>query len=220
MLIHSRTTNLILVIALVVASACFAQAATTQSASPLGNKDIGKNETAIGSLVADAVRAFAQTDVALIAASELKPKDPPIPAGKVDSSELTSLISYNDDPLAILNLTGKQIRQALEKAVSIYPQPNLGFLQVSGLKFTFTSSRNAGERVTSVTVNGSSLDNSHTYTVAVTNSMANGALGYFKIWSTENLRKKLDLTTAKTVDSYIAANPSINYGSLDRIAAK
>ncbi|MCX6345131.1 MAG: 5'-nucleotidase [Armatimonadetes bacterium] len=213
---------MILVIALVavVAGACLAQAATTQSASPLGNKDIGKNETAIGSLVADAVRACAKTDVALIAASELKSKDPPIAAGKVDSSELTSLISYADDPLAVLELTGKQIRQALEKAVSIYPQPNLGFLQVSGLKFTFTPTKSAGERVASVTVNGSPLDDSHTYTVAVTNSMASGALGYFKIWSTGNLRRKLDSTIAKTVDSYIAANPSINYASLDRIAAK
>ena len=83
------------------------------------------------------MRAFAKADIAFIAASELKAKDQPIPAGKVSASDLGDLVSYSDDPLAVLKLTGAQIKQALEKAVSIYPQPNLGFLQVSGMKFTF-----------------------------------------------------------------------------------
>lgn len=205
---------------LAFASVSFGQAVTTQSASALGNKDIEKAETAVGDLVADAVRAFAKADIAFIAASELKAKDQPIPAGKVSASDLGDLVSYTDDPLAVLKLSGAQIRQALEKAVLIYPQPNLGFLQVSGMKFTFLKD-GAGSRVTSITINGSAMDDSRTYTVALSNSMANGALGYWKVWSKANvLRQYPDASLVKAISDYLAANPKIDYSALNRISVK
>jgi len=203
------------------APASIGQAVSTQSASALGNKDIEKAETAIGDLVADAVRAFAKADIAFIAASELKAKDQPIPAGKVSASDLGDLVSYSDDPLAVLKLSGAQIKQALEKAVSIYPQPNLGFLQISGSKFTFLKDGGAGGRVTSITVNGSAIDESRTYTVALSNSMANGALGYWKVWSKTNVAQQYqDASIVKAITDYLAANPKIDYSALDRISTK
>lgn len=225
MFTQSRTIKQILIIAAIalfgLGSAVVAEPASTQSASPLGNKDVGKIETAVGDLVADAVRAYVKSDVALIAASELKTKDSAIAAGKVSESDLTDLVSYNDDPLAVLQLTGAQLKQALEKAVSIYPQSNLGFLQVSGVKFAFDSRKDTGERVSSVIVGGAELDNARTYTVAVTNSMANGALGYWKVWDKDSVLKRLpDATIITTLGSYLSANPKIDYSSLDRISAK
>ncbi len=93
-------------------------------------------ETAIGDLFADAVRSAVKADIAFVAASELRVKDAPIPAGEVAVTDITAFASYPDDPLAEVRLTGKAVKQALEKSVSIYPQPSLGFLQVSGLRFT------------------------------------------------------------------------------------
>lgn len=203
----------------VVASVgCLAEAVTTQSASPVGNKDGGKVETAVGDLAADAVRSIMRADAAFVAASELKPKDPPFPEGKISSSDIATLVSYPDDPLALMELSGKAIRQALERAVSIYPQPNLGFLQVSGLAFEFDSKKNTGERVTSITIGRSPVDDSRIYMVATTNSMANGALGYWKVWSSDNVRKRSpDLNIVKAIESFFRANPKIDYGKLDRI---
>lgn len=190
------------------------------SASPLGNKEPWKAETAIGDLVADAFRYAAKTDVAFVAASELKTADQPLPAGKVSSSDITALFSYPNDSLAVLALTGSNIRQALEKSVALYPQTNQGFLQVSGLSFTFDPTKPAGQRVQTITVGGRAIENDRTYTVTTTSSLAQGALGYWKIWSKNAIQKKLtDRSAVNAVVGYLQANPRIDYGKLDRIRA-
>lgn len=201
--------------------ACLAQAAETESVSPLGNAEPGKKETAVGDLTADAVREALQCNVAFVAASELKPRKTPFPAGKIASSEIGSLISYPNDPLTVLLLNGKTIRQALEKAVSIYPQRNLGFLQVSGLRFKFDPKKKSGSRVTSVTLGKTPLNDDYYYTVGVTNSMANGALGYWKVWRKDDIKKKFpDTTIVRAVENYFRAHPKIDYSKLDRIEAQ
>jgi len=208
-----------LLILLAAGTAGLADAVQTESASPLGNKDVAKVETAVGDLATDAVRRLLRTDFAFCAASELKPKDPPIPAGKVSSSDIEPLISYPDDPLAILELTGKAIKLALERSVSIQPQPNLGFLQVSGLQFAFDPKKPSGERVTSIKVGGSPINENATYTVAVTNSMANGALGYWKVWGQDRVKdRRPTATIVKAVEAHLKANSKIDYSTLDRIS--
>ncbi|MCE5313414.1 MAG: 5'-nucleotidase [Armatimonadota bacterium] len=193
-------------------------AAIVLSKNAFGNQDVEKVETGTGDLVADSVRSQLRTDIAFIAASELKANSTSFPAGNVSSDDVAALISYPDDPLAELNLTGKAIRQALERAVSIYPQPNLGFLQVSGLEFSFNPSRKAGERVASVNVNGVSLIDSRNYSVAVTNSMANGAIGYWKVWSASEVKTRYsNETVAKAVADYFTSRKTVDYGVLDRI---
>jgi len=210
-------------IALGIGTGCLAQTPPTPQtdcASPLGNKDVAKVETAIGDLAADAARNLLRTDIALIAASELKPKDPPLPAGKILLSDIKPLVSYPDDPLAVLELTGKAVKQALERSVAINPQPNLGFLQVSGLQFTFDLRKPSGERVTSIKVGGSPINEGTTYAVAVTNSVANGALGYWKVWDQDKVKitRKPDATIVKAVEAHFKASPKIDYSKLDRIA--
>ncbi len=208
-------TALVLAIFLMMLNA---DAATVQTKSPLGNKDVEKSETAVCDLLADALRSELGTDIAFIAASEVKEKDTPFPAGSISTSDIASLLSYPDDPLAQVALTGKSVKQALERGVSIYPQPNLGFLQVSGLEFTYDHSKNAGERATSVTVGGVPLIESKTYTVAMTNSMANGALGYWKVWTNSDVAGRYsDKHLSDALENYFTINKTIDYSTLDRI---
>ena len=216
-----------LVVAILIAGAVGACAAAqtppsepvfTESVSPLGNKDVGKTETAIGDLAADAVRSLLHTNIAFIAASELKPKDPPLPAGRITLKDIEPLISYPEDPLAVLEITGKAVRQALERSVSIYPQPNLGFLQVSGIEFAFDSTKPAGSKVTAVKVGGVPINDDALYSVGVTNSVANGALGYWKCWEQDKVKQRRpDATILKAVEAYFKANPKIDYSKLNRI---
>ena len=208
------------ILAVFAAGAAYsANAPQTQSASPLGNKDVAKSETALGSLVADATRKLLRTDLAFIAASELKPKEPPIPAGKIATADVQPLVSYPDDSLDVLQLTGKAIRQALEKSVSIYPQPNLGFLQVSGIQFTFDPKKPAGGRVTSIKIGNAALNDTLTYTVAVTHSIANGALGYWKVWEQDRIvSRRANASIVSAVDAYLKATQKIDYTTLDRIS--
>ncbi len=189
------------------------------SASDLENKDPGKQETSVGSLVADAFRASAHADAAFAAAGDLKKTDDPLPAGKVESGDVSALLAYPDDHMVVLALDGRKIREALEASVATYPRPGLAFLQVSGVKFTFDPSKDVGQRVTSITVGGKPIADDGAYTVAMMSSLADGALGYWKVWSKRNVISKLDATTGSAaVDSYFKANPKLDYSALNRIA--
>lgn len=188
------------------------------SASALDNKDAQKGETSVGSLVADAFRAAVRADIAFVAAGDLKRSDDPLPAGKVRSGDVTALLAYPDDRVVVLALDGRKIRQALEIAVSAYPRPSLAFLQVSGIKFAFDPSRPVGRRVTSVTVGSKPIVDDEAYTVAMMSSLADGALGYWKIWSRRNVVSKANAADCSdAVDSYFRANPKLDYSVLDRI---
>lgn len=211
------TTALLLICSVMA----YAQAVQTQSTSPIGNRDPGKNETAAGALIADAMRAKLGSNLAFVAASELKPKVEPFPAGTISSDNITGLVSYPDDPLAMLILRGSVLRQALEKSVSMYPQSNLSFLQVSGLQFTFDPSKKPGQRVTSVKIGGTPLSDEFFYTAAVTNSLANGALGYWKVWTKDDVKQRFpDMTTKQAVEDFLRANPRIDYSKLGRITVQ
>lgn len=110
--------------------------------------------------------------------------------------DLSSLIQYPTDEIVTVKLTGTDIRQALERSVSLYPLSNPSFLQLSGIEATFSKSAPPGQRITVVTVGGSKLDDKKTYIIVMPASLARGGLGYFKIWDSSKIQKR---TFAKTV---------------------
>ncbi len=212
---------------LFVAFACLAMlalpgycAAESTTSAPLQNKQPGISETSIGDLVADAFRSQMRTDAAFVAAGDLKASDTELPAGKVTSADVSAFLSYPDDTLTVLALTGKTIIDALERSVSGYPRPGLGFLQVSGLKYSFDGKKKSGERVISATIADKPIALDKTYTVAVMKSLADGALGYWKVWSKSNIVAKTDAMSSSTaIERFMLANSKLNYSSLNRISA-
>lgn len=137
-------------------------------------------ETEAGNLLADAVRAAGSADIGIIPAAAFKPgASVPKPAS---GEQAAGLVEPASDVIVVLNLRGDQIMAALERSVSFAPQPSAGFLQVSGLRFTYDPRREGGKRITATSVNGSPLEASRTYKVATTRPLANGQQGYFQIW--------------------------------------
>jgi 2',3'-cyclic-nucleotide 2'-phosphodiesterase (5'-nucleotidase family) len=210
----------VLVLVLVAA----ALAGSAEEAKPqdpvftIGAKDGGKQETSLGDLTTDAIRAAMKTQIAFLAASELKNLDPPVPAQTLKLDQLKPAISFPDDPLTVLQLTGKEVRAALERSVSLYPQRNLGFLQVSGLKFTIDPGKKSGSRVSAVIVGKEELKDDATYTVTVTNSIANGALGYWNVWSAGSvLKRDPEQSLKKALDAYLKTSPKLEYKVPSRI---
>jgi 2',3'-cyclic-nucleotide 2'-phosphodiesterase (5'-nucleotidase family) len=200
-----------------LASAALADGTTS---SPLDNKEPGKGETSIGSLVADAFRAATRADVAFVSAGDLKVANASLIAGKVQSSDIKTLLVYPEDDVVVLALDGGMIRAALERSVASYPRSGLSFLQVSGLKFTFDPSRADGDRVTAVTVGSAPVANDQSYTVAMPNSLAGGALGYWKVWSKRNIvAKSGPVSSGAAVDQFLKNNRKLDYGTLNRITA-
>lgn len=184
-----------------------ARAAT--SLTELSSKDASSTETSLGGIVVDAIRAQAKSDIGFITASELK--DVTLPKGEILANDISGALAYRNDPVAVLTLKGDQIQKALERSVGIYSQKNLGFLQISGMKFTFDSSKPRDSRVVSVTIGDKPLDTAKMYTVGVSNSLANGALGYFRVWQKEQITKVGKDTVAQALDAYLLANPQLDY---------
>lgn len=141
--------------------------------------------------VADLVRTAAGTDLAFMAAELVKTdyqKDKP-----------ETILSYPTEEIVVVNLTGTQIRKALERSLSLYPQPNNSFLQLSGMEVTFSKSASTGSRVLSVTVDGAKLQDTKSYTVAMPTSLGRGGLGYFKIWDKTNIARTVAKQTMESV---------------------
>jgi len=142
-------------------------------------------------VAADALRDFAGTDGAFLAAGLINKT--------FDKDNLASLIQYPTDAIVVLNLTGTDLKQALERSVSLYPQPNESFLQLSGIEATFSKGAAPGRRILSVTIGGAKLDEKRTYTVAMPQTLSDGGLGYFKIWDSSKIIKTVPNATVGSV---------------------
>ncbi len=213
----------IAVFAALLLSAVAATGAAVVSESALASNGVQKSEVSMGDLFADAVRASLNTDFAFVSASEIKEKDGQIARGTVSSEDVAAYVAYADDPLVVMRLTGRQIRQALERSVLIYPKNNLGFLQISGLRFSFDASGPQESRVASILVGekgNKPLQDSATYSVGMTSSMANGALGYWKIWSKNDRQTSTQTTIPDAIESFFRAKSSIDYSNLNRITVE
>jgi 5'-nucleotidase len=140
---------------------------------------VRSQETNLGSLVTDALRQAAGTDVALVNGGAIR-GDTVFPAGELTRREMLSIFPYRDQ-LVRLQVTGAVLRAALENAVSKSEEvadPPGRFLQVSGLRFSFDPSRPKGQRVLCVTVGGKPLSPTATYSLATFSFLAGGKDGY------------------------------------------
>lgn len=151
---------------------------------------VRRAETNLGSLCADAIRAAANTDVAVMNGGGIRAG---IKAGEITYGDVLSVFPFGNHICAI-EVTGRQLLDALELSVSAVPEENGGFLQVSGLTFTFRTdipspvimndsgmfTGTEGERrVKTVLVNGMPLEPDKTYTLAGTDyTLRDGGDGY------------------------------------------
>lgn len=144
------------------------------------NLRANKTETPFGRLVADAILSRSGADCALVNAGALKSGT--LGLGPIESGDLEALLSFSEDDIATLSLSGAQLKAALERGASVYPTGSPAFLQVAGLRAHFDSDSPPGKRVSAVSVGGKALDESATYAVAMPSSLAEGAAGFFNIW--------------------------------------
>jgi len=131
-------------------------------------------ETNLGNFVADVLREAVGADIGLTNGGGIRAS---IDTGDITLREIYTVLPF-DNVLVGVELTGAQILAALEHSVSAYPEQLGGFLQVSGLSFTYDATKPAGQRVVEVTVGGQPLDLNKVYRVATNDFLAAGGDGY------------------------------------------
>jgi 2',3'-cyclic-nucleotide 2'-phosphodiesterase (5'-nucleotidase family) len=106
-----------------------------------------RHESVLGDLVTDAVRAGTGADVALINSGTIRLEDS-IKPGPVTNYELEAILPFSDQTRVVsFPLSGAALRRILEHGVSARVLGSGGFLQVSGLSFTFDPAQPSGRRI-------------------------------------------------------------------------
>jgi len=120
-----------------------------------GNPAARTAETNLGNAIADGMLAKAKTinPETVIALQNGGGVRTTIPAGPITLGQIQTVMPFAN-ALGIMEITGAELKAALEHAVSIAPNANGAFLQVAGMKYTYDSRKPAGERVVSVNVKG------------------------------------------------------------------
>lgn len=136
------------------------------------------SETALGNLLADAMRLALDCDVAFFNSGTVR-SDAVHPAGQLCVRDVRRMLPFTDELLAV-ELTGEQLVEALEVGLARWPAPEGRFLQVSGLRAAFDPRGSPGRRVIheSVQVAGESLDARRRYRVATKAFLGDGKDGY------------------------------------------
>lgn len=176
-------------------------------------------ETAIGDLIADALRDAVGADVAITNGGGIR-GNKQYPAG----AHLTRKDVFTELPfgnkMVKIELTGDGILAALENGLSQVENGAGRFPQVSGLTVTTDLAKPAGSRVVSVMVNGKPLDKAAVYSLATNDFMQAGGDGYAMFTPAKVLIGALGgKLMASAVIDYIAAKKNIAPAIEGRIAA-
>lgn len=159
------------------------------TASPLDARftTVRLKESNIGNFVCDIMQHHYGADCALMAAGTIR-GDQIYQPGPIRVKDITDCFPF-EDPIVVLKVTGKAIREALENGVSMYPALEGRFPQVASIKFTFDPKRPVGERVTEVDIAGDGYLPDKLYVLATRGYMGRGK-GKFLYPSCFSLLKK------------------------------
>jgi 2',3'-cyclic-nucleotide 2'-phosphodiesterase (5'-nucleotidase family) len=156
-----------------------------------GDRDRNRSqETNLGDLVADSMLAKASRVQAVLALTTGGGIRASIAAGDISMGNVMEVLPFNNF-LVTLDITGEQVRQALENGVSQVSEGAGRFPQIAGFSFVWDPSAATGSRIKSVaikTTGGSqSLDPAATYRVVTTSFLAGGGDGYSVLKEGRNL---------------------------------
>src|SRR5690606_36380573 len=118
-----------------------------------GINGIRADETNLGNFITDGMLAAAKkvdanTTIALQNGGGIRASIEP---GPITYGEVLTVMPFGN-ALAIMKVTGAEIKAALEHSVRLYPAENGGFLHVSGLVYNYDAEAPAGKRVLDVYV--------------------------------------------------------------------
>lgn len=148
-------------------------------AAPLDSRTgvIRTQETAIGNLIADAIRAATGAQLAITNAGGIRANKQYAAGQKLTRRDVLSELPFGNATVMV-EITGKDVKDAIENGLRDAPQGAGRFPVVSGLTFEADLKQPQGSRVGAVTVDGKPIDPAGKYTVASNNFMLEGGDGY------------------------------------------
>jgi 5'-nucleotidase / UDP-sugar diphosphatase len=185
------------------------------------------NETALGNIITDGMLQKARqytTKTVVMALQNGGGIRSEIKAGDVTTGQVISVLPFGNT-LALMDVTGAELKAAFEHSVKEAPKESGGFLHVSGAKLQFDSSKPAGSRVISIqyydiaTNSYVDIDPAKTYTVATNAFTAKGGDNFdmFKKAYEENRVTDLGLSDWENLKEQLLSLKTIRYEAEGRI---
>ena len=100
------------------------------------DRETRRGETNLADFLTDAFLAETGADVAMMNGGGIRNQ---IDAGPITFGEIYSVMPFNNT-ICMIECTGQQILDALEAGVSLAPEENGSFMQVSGMRYTYDPS--------------------------------------------------------------------------------
>jgi len=167
-------------------------------------------ETAIGNLIAEAMRTAVGADVGLTNGGGIRGKKIYDPGTALTRKDILTELPFGNVTL-LLEVSGADLLAALENGVSRVEDKAGRFPQIAGMTLLYDPKAPKGSRVVAATVGGQPLDKGKTYTVATNDYMGNGGDGYASLKNAKQLIDKSGATLmATTVMDYIAKKGEVS----------
>lgn len=185
------------------------QIGTTETPLDSRRASVRSQETAIGNLIADAIRQSVGAEIGITNGGGIR-ADRQYDAGtKLTRKDVLAELPFGNMTVK-LELTGDKVRAAIENGLSQVDTGAGRFPQVSGLTVTADLTKPVGQRVLDIKVGDAPLDPAKTYTVATNDFMAAGGDGYTSFVGAKNLIAAADaIIMASQVIDYVAARGTI-----------
>jgi 5'-nucleotidase / UDP-sugar diphosphatase len=214
-------------VAAVVAN--FEQQLSRELDSPLGttaveldsrNATVRTREAAIGNMLSDAMRLAARADAAVTNGGGIRGGKVYPPGATLTRRDVLAELPFNNR-LVTLEISGAELKRAIENGLAQLPNSSGRFPQVSGLTIEADVTLPAGSRVLSLKVGNAPLDENRTYRVATNDFLARGGDGYSAFRDAKQLLPPADSPLVATeVMNYIKSLGTLRTGTEGRIVLK
>ena len=155
-------------------------------------------EAAIGNLIADAIREQTGADAAITNGGGIRANKQYAAGTTLTRRDVLSELPFGNSTVMV-EITGKDIKDALENGVSQVDNRAGRFPQVSGMKVVYDAKAAVGSRILSVEIGGKPFDPAAKYKVASNDFMFGGGDGYAALGRGRTLIGKTDGTLMANV---------------------
>lgn len=195
----------------------FTQQKIGQLAVPIGveGEQIRSKLLPSGSLVTESIKSeFPDVDIVLQNSGGIRPYKHLGP-GAVTEADVIRLFPF-ENKVVILDLKGDDLQSVLEMSSAKLPDESGGFLQSLGLEYTVDVSKEPGNRVSGVVINGNPINYDKYYKLAINDYIFRGGNGFYQFKNAVNIQKP-DKMVRDVIIKYITENSPVTVEVRDRI---
>ncbi|QYK56499.1 MAG: 5'-nucleotidase C-terminal domain-containing protein [Fimbriimonadaceae bacterium] len=177
-------------------------------------------ESLMGNVIADAMLAATAKQGSVAAFMNAGGVRAALEAGEVTYGQAITVQPFNNT-LVVLDLTGAELRAALEHGGSKLPEFGGGFLYPSrGVKMVFDPAKPSGQRMATLTIDGSPVEDGQVYRITFNSFTAAGGDGHEGLRDAKGERSDTGLLDIDALIEYFKSNSPVIARREGRVVVK